>query len=79
MKISKQEFVNALTHSLQQLKDEGDGSLANYKANLKHNAGRWNYWEINKVEIDGVTYYCSPCCKTANSSLAAVKRVCARS
>lgn len=78
MKITKKQFAEALEASVQKLKAE-HGDHANYLANLKHNAGRYNYWRIDKVEINGVTYYCSPCCKTANSDIAVVKRVCARS
>ena len=78
MKITKKRFTEALDASWQKLKAECPDT-ANYKANLLHNAGRYNYWQINRVEVDGVTYYCSSCCKTANSDIAVVKRVCARS
>ena len=71
MKISKAEFAKALNESLENMK--GD----NYRANMEHNAGRWNYWNITRVVIDGVTFYCAPCCKTANSNIAVIKRVCA--
>ena len=69
MKISRSEFISALESAIQ--------GKDNYRRNLEHNAGQWNYWPIYRVEVNGVMFYCAACCKTANSSLAAVKRVCA--
>lgn len=77
MKISKREFAEALSAAFDELKRESP-TMANYNANIRHNAGRWNYWSISRVEINGVMFYCAPCCSTANSDISVIKRVCAR-
>lgn len=76
MKISKKSFAEALNNAWEQLQEKY-GDMANYHANLELNAGRWNYYRISKVDIDGITYYCAPCCKTANTNIGIIRRVCA--
>lgn len=49
-----------------------------YQANIDHNWGRYNYYQIYKCAVNGRMYYYASPCKTTNTNLAAVKRVCAR-
>ena len=67
MKISRNEFGNAILESVQH--------ASNYEANLSHNAGRWNYHQIDKCMIDGVMYYSSSCCPNAYDKIGTVRRV----
>lgn len=70
MKINMDTFVEALSHEM--------AGKDNYQNNLDHNAGRWNYHPIHKCMIDGVMVYGSPCCKSANTDISVIKRVCGR-
>ena len=70
MKIDMDTFIEVLSHEM--------ASKDNYQNNLDHNAGRWNYHTIHKCMIDGVMAYGSPCCKSANTDISVIKRVCAR-
>lgn len=76
MKISKRKFAEALNRAWEELKAE-DSEMANYRANLELCAGRWNFWNIHCVTIDGEKFYCAPCCKTANTNIGIIRRVCA--
>lgn len=51
---------------------------SNYQANIDHICGRYNYYHIYRCEVDGSMYYYAYPCKTANTDIAAIKRVCAR-
>ena len=70
VKINMDTFIEVLSHEM--------ASKDNYQNNLDHNAGRWNYHTIHKCMIDGVMVYGSPCCKSANTDISVIKRVCAR-
>ena len=70
MKLDANTFLDALFKQVRR--------KSNYQANIDHNCGRYNYYHIYKCDINGDTYYYAYPCKTANTNLAAIKRVCAR-
>lgn len=70
MKIDAKTFLDELYSQV--------GGKSNYQANIDHNFGMYNYYQIHKCVVDGNMYYYASPCKTANTSLAAIKRVCAR-
>lgn len=70
MKVNMDTFIEVLSHEM--------ATKDNYRNNLDHNAGRWNYHPIHKCMIDGVMVYGSPCCKSANTDISVIKRVCGR-
>ena len=49
-----------------------------FQANIDHNGGMYNHHQIYKCVVDGIVYYYASPCKTANTNISAIKRVCAR-
>lgn len=68
MKLPYKALHLAILDSIEDLKREHQTDDVTYWANLRHNAGRYKYFPINKAVIFGKTYYGTPALPYAYNS-----------